>query len=82
MTYSLIAAFLWFILANVAALVPSRDNHWSRAYVLIAVGVPILGWVTYENGPFIGLVVLAAGASVLRWPVIYLGRWVRRKVAR
>lgn len=76
---SLIAAFVWLIAANVLAMLPSRDNHWRRAYVLIAAGVPLLGWVTYENGPLIGLICLAAGVSVLRWPVRYLGRWVKRK---
>ena len=67
MTLSLILALVWLILANVLALIPSRDNHWSRAYLLIALGVPLLGYVTYENGPVIALVLLAAGASVLRW---------------
>jgi hypothetical protein len=70
-------AFAWLIFANVLAMFPSRDNHWKAAYVLIAIGIPILGWVTYENGPIVGLLVLAAGASVLRWPVVFLWRWVR-----
>lgn len=78
MSLSLILALCWLIAANILALLPSRDNHWTRAYALIAVGVPLLGYVTYENGPWAGLVLLAAGASVLRWPVIYLARWVRR----
>ncbi|SLN11252.1 hypothetical protein ROA7450_00079 [Roseovarius albus] len=77
MSISLILACLWALAANVLALVPSRDNHWRRAYVLIAIGIPLLGFVTYENGPWIGLLVLAAGMSILRWPVIYLGRWLR-----
>lgn len=77
MSLSLILACLWALLANVLALIPSNDNHWRRAYMLIAVGVPILGFVTYENGPWIGLLVLAAGMSMLRWPMIYLGRWVK-----
>ena len=77
MSLSLIFACLWALLANVLALIPSNDNHWRRAYMLIAVGVPILGFVTYENGPWIGLLVLAAGMSMLRWPMIYLGRWVK-----
>ncbi len=68
---------LWFIAANVAALLPSRDHHWTRAYVLIATGVPVLGWLTATAGPVAGVVALAAGASVLRWPVIYLVRWLR-----
>lgn len=78
MTPSLILACLWAVLANLAAMLPSRDNHWRRAYGLIALGIPLLGWVTYQNGPWIGLLVLGAGMSVLRWPVIYLARWLRR----
>lgn len=80
MPLSLILACFWALAANFLAALPSKDNHWRRAYVLIAVGVPILGYVTYEMGPWIGLLVLAAGMSVLRWPVIYLTRWVRRHI--
>ena len=79
MSLSLALALGWLVLANVAAMIPSRDNHWARAYALIGVGVPLVGWVTWDNGPVVGLLVLAAGASVLRWPLIYLGRWVRRR---
>ncbi len=82
MTPSLIAVALWLLLANVAAMFPSKDNHWKLAYAMIAIGVPLLGWVTLENGPWVGLFALAAGASVLRWPVIYLSRWLRRTVGR
>lgn len=78
MSWSIVLAGLWGLTANVLAMIPSKDSHWKRAYFLIAVGIPILGYVTYENGPWIGLVVLAAGMSVLRWPMIYLGRWVRK----
>jgi len=78
MTTSIILAALWALAANVLAMLPSRDNHWKRAYALIAVGVPILGYVTYENGPWIGLIVLLGGMSMLRWPVIHAARWVRR----
>lgn len=81
MNLALAAAFLWLIVANVAAMLPSKDHHWRRAFALIVVGIPILGWVTWTAGPIWGMVVLAAGASVLRWPVIYLVRWLRRKGA-
>ena len=80
MSLPLALACLWLVLANVAAMIPSRDNHWARAYALIGVGVPLVGWVTWDNGPVVGLLVLAAGASVLRWPLIYLGRWVRARI--
>jgi hypothetical protein len=78
MTTSLVLVCLWFVVANVLAMLPSSDNHWRRAYFLIAVGIPLLGYVTYENGMFVGLIVLAAAASILRWPVIFLWRWLRR----
>ena len=78
MSLSLILACLWGLAANVLAMLPSRDNYWARAYGLIAVGIPLLGFVTFQNGPWIGLLVLAAGMSVLRWPVVYLMRWLRR----
>ena len=77
LTPSILCAVLWLIGANVMAMIPSKDDLWQRAYFLIAVGVPVLGWVTYQNGPLVGLIVLAAGVSVLRWPVIFLARWIK-----
>ncbi|WP_458790073.1 DUF2484 family protein [Yoonia sp. MH D7] len=82
MAPSLVGVALWVLAAMVLAMIPSRDNLWQRAYVLVGVGIPLLGWVTYQNGPLVGLLVLAAGASVLRWPLIYLGRWLRRSTRR
>lgn len=82
MTLSLILASAWAVLANVIAMFPSRRQHWPAAWGLIVVGIPLLGFVTYENGPLIAIVVAAAGMSVLRWPVIYLTRWVRARVSR
>ena len=71
---------VWLIAANVIGMFPSRDLHWRAAYGMIAIGVPLLGWVTWESGPVVGLLLLAAGASILRWPVVYLWRWLRRQV--
>lgn len=71
---ALAVACLWLVAANVIAVLPSRDHHWRAAYGLIAVGVPILGWVTLLNGPLWGLAFLIGGASVLRWPLILLWR--------
>jgi len=80
MSLSLMLACLWALAANFLAALPSKDNHWRRAYVLMGVGVPLLAFVVYENGPWIGLLVLVAAMSILRWPVIYLGRWVRTRI--
>jgi hypothetical protein len=78
MTLPLALACLWLVSANLIAMFPSRDQHWRAAYALIALGIPLLGWVTYAGGPFLGLAFLAAGASLLRWPLVHLWRWMRR----
>ena len=80
MTLSLTLAALWALIANLRAMFPSKDNHWRSAYVLIAVGIPLLGFVVYENGPWWGLGVLIAGMSILRYPVLYFGCWLGRMV--
>lgn len=78
MSLSLTLACLWALVANVLAMTPSRDHHWRNAYILVAVGIPILGYIVVQHGPWVGLLVLTGACSVLRWPVIYFGRWLRR----
>ncbi len=78
MSTSIVLACIWAVVANVLAMTPSKDNHWRNAYVLIALGIPIVGFVTAQHGPWIGLLILAAGCSILRWPVYFLARWLRR----
>jgi hypothetical protein len=76
MSWPLVAALVWIIAANLIAMLPSRDHHWRAAYGLIALGIPILGWLTVAHGPTFGLLFLAAAVSVLRWPVWYLWLWL------
>jgi uncharacterized membrane protein len=77
-TLALAAALIWLIVANLIGMMPSKDYHWSNAYKLIAVGVPILIWVAWTNGLIWAAVFLVAAGSVLRWPLVYLGRWLRK----
>ncbi len=77
MTDSLIIAAIWLVAANVLALIPSKDNLWARAYFLIATGMPLIIWVFVQNGWIIGVLFVWAASSVLRWPLIYLMRWLR-----
>lgn len=77
MTASLILACVWLVVANVTAMFPSRDKHWRFAYAMIALGLPLLVFVWWQNGIWWALAVLVAAGSVLRWPVYFLLRWVR-----
>ena len=76
------AICLWVLVAFIMAIIPSTDNHWRRAYVLMAAGFPLLIWVTWTGGLWYGVLALAAGASFLRWPLYYLCLWVKRQLAR
>ena len=78
MSISLILGCLWVIVANLIAMLPSKDHHWRAAFALMAVGAPLLVWVIWENGWLIGGLFLLAAASILRWPLLYAYRWLRR----
>ena len=80
MPLSLIAGLVWLVAANLAGMLPSRDKHWRRAYVLIATGLPLAVWILATAGGWWALAFFAAAASVLRWPLIYLGRWLRGRI--
>ncbi|MDO6725633.1 MAG: DUF2484 family protein [Cognatishimia sp.] len=80
MTYSVIAALIWMVAANVRAMFPSKDNHWKFAYAMIAVGIPILVWVFIDHGLMLAGLLLLGAMWVMRWPVIYLSRWARGKL--
>jgi len=77
MSGAVILGLVWLVAANVIAMLPSRDHHWRAAYALIALGVPLVGWITYKAGPLWGFAFLLGGASVLRWPLIRLWRRVQ-----
>ncbi|MCH2075285.1 MAG: DUF2484 family protein [Rhodobacteraceae bacterium] len=76
---SLVAACLWLIAANLRAMFPSRDHLWRFAYVMIALAIPVVIWLYMEQGIWITLIFLIAAASLLRWPLIYLWRWLRTR---
>lgn len=82
MSLSIVAALIWMVVVNLRAMFPSKDNHWKFAYAMIAIGVPILIWVYFDHGLLLAVVLLVGAMWVMRWPVIYLTRWVRRQVGQ
>ena len=79
---SILLACVWVLAAQLIAFLPSKDRHWRAAYMLMAVGVPVLVFLYIENGFWIALVGLIAGMSILRYPVIYGYRRLRRLIGR
>jgi hypothetical protein len=77
-----IAACIWVIAAWFLSVVLSAKQSWPAAYGLIAAGVPILFWLGLSAGWGTAAVGFIVGCLVLRWPVIYAGRWIRRRFRR
>ena len=85
-------AFMLVMLVNLAITLPlsvypsvldGLERFAAKSGVrIVALAMRATGyvWVTWEGGPVIGIVVLAAGASILRWPVVFFWRWIRRHV--
>ena len=82
MILPLASCLVWLIVANVIGMLPSRDRHWRAAYVLIAVGLPLLAWLTWKGGLVVGGLMLLAAASVLRWPLVFFWRWLCGRLRR
>lgn len=78
MTLPLILALGWCLAANLIAMLPSRDHHWRAAYALMALGAPILIGLFLQNGWPVAMAFVLAAGSILRWPVWFVLRWVRR----
>ena len=73
-------ALVWLIVINLRAMLPSSDAHWRFAYAMIAIGLPLIVWVTMQVGPLIAAVLLLAAGSVLRYPLLYASRWLMGRV--
>ena len=69
MTLSLILALIWFALAQATGLLRPAPRQRAAAVALTILGIPLLGWVTTDAGPYVGLALLAAGALSLCWPL-------------
>lgn len=76
-----IALCLWVVLSWVLQTVLTARQSWPAAYGLIAIGVPIVIWLGWSAGWLWALLGVAVMMLVLRWPVIYLGRWLKGKMS-
>ena len=82
MTLSLMLVLGWALAANVLAMLPVGEGHGRHGFFLITLGIPLLGYVTWQSGPWLGLLALMAGISILRWPFRFLGRWILNRLGR
>jgi hypothetical protein len=67
MPVSLFLAVLWVLVAC-GAHVASPRVGWPASWVLIVTGIPLLGLVTLQLGPVVGLCGLVLGVILIRRP--------------
>ncbi len=79
-TLAFLPRLIWLIVANVLGMLPSRDQNWSNAYRLTAVGLPILIWIAVAKGLIWAALFLLAAANVLRWPLAHVWRWMKTRL--
>jgi hypothetical protein len=64
---SITFACLWVVLAQVIAILPSRECHWRAASGLMALGHPLGVWLAWEVGAGALAAFALAAASLLRY---------------
>lgn len=79
MIWVLATCGLWLVAAAMA-LMGSRRFSVPTGWALAAVAIPVLGVVTYQCGPFWGMVALLAAMAVLSGPLRPVLRRARRAV--
>nr|WP_256447741.1 DUF2484 family protein [Paracoccus marinaquae] len=67
MVSSCAIAALWALLA---CLVPfwAERYRFHAFWVMVFLGVPVLGWLTLQWGPGVGVAAFALGLAILFWP--------------
>ena len=66
-TAALLLAGLWLVVALLAPVILPRHAN-AASWVLVASGIPVLGWLTLHWGPMAGVSALACGAVLLSRP--------------
>lgn len=61
-------ALLWLIAANLIAVLPTRDDHWRAAFLLMALGLPVALWLFHTHGALWTAAFL--GVSVVALPLL------------
>jgi hypothetical protein len=72
-TASLFAACLWALAATVTALLPMRMQY-PPGLTLLFLAPPLLVWIGFSNGLWVGLLGTLGFLSMFRRPLIYFGR--------
>ena len=75
---AIVFAAIWIGLGTVVALCP-RAYHPPGALMLLVLLVPLLPYLWLAGHPLLAVGFVAGVASILRWPLYYIGRAILRR---
>ena len=78
MTYSLIIAALWVLVATFTAFLPMR-RQYPLGVCLLAAAPVLIGWIGYDYGWIVAVLALAGFVSMFRNPLRYFYARARGK---
>lgn len=76
---AIVLAAAWVALGTGIALLPRR-YHPPGALLLLVLLVPLVPYIWLAAHPLLALGFLLGVASILRWPLYYIGRALARKL--
>ena len=76
---AIVFAAAWIVMGTVVALAP-RAFHPPGALLLLVLLVPLLPYLWLGGHPVLAIGFCAGVASILRWPLYYIGRAVLRRI--
>ncbi len=79
LTTAVIFAAAWIGMGTVIALSPKQFIP-PGAFLLMLLLIPLVPYLWIAGNPFLCVMFLGGVASFLRWPIVYLGRFIRAKM--
>ena len=76
---AIVFAAAWIGMGTVIALSPKQFIP-PGAFLLMLLLVPLVPYLWIAGNPFLCVMFLAGVGSLLRWPIVYLERFIRAKV--
>ncbi|QBY00952.1 DUF2484 family protein [Rhodophyticola sp. CCM32] len=73
MSLSLTFACLWVLAAAIVAMLPMR-HQYIPGIALLILSLPLIGYVAWQHGPLLVLLVVFAVLSMFRRPLLYFAR--------
>jgi len=80
MNTSLVITIIWVLAVSCVGMLP-RDYHKRLGFPMLALFPFVLGYLAWDLGPYWALALLAAAASIFRYPAKYYGLALWRKLA-